>query len=123
MRLLLDVHIGLALTRACEDRGYDVLRAGAAYHDWPDERLLALARSDDRVLVTEDGDFTDLVFIHGRPPPPGILYLRAPARELASLNHAVLQVLEFGRFRNHIAVITPTGIRYRTLPGMSIDHG
>jgi predicted nuclease of predicted toxin-antitoxin system len=41
----------------------------------PDEDVLALARREDRILVTEDYDFGRLIFGERAPPPPGLIHL------------------------------------------------
>jgi predicted nuclease of predicted toxin-antitoxin system len=120
--LLLDVHVAVSLANALREAGHDVLRAGIDYHDWSDDRLLRLARSERRIVVTEDSDYTNLVFVHRQPPPLSILYLRASAAELPALKAPVMEVLAAGRFENHIVVITPTRIRYRPFPETSHDH-
>src|SRR2546423_1056645 len=43
-----------------------------------DEIVLALAQREDRVLVTFDKDFGELVFRHGRAGSPGVILLRSP---------------------------------------------
>jgi len=44
-------------------------------HSAPDINVLELARTQDRILITEDYDFGELVFGEGRAPPPGIIHL------------------------------------------------
>lgn len=45
------------------DLGHDVLSARETAPGASDEALLALANQERRVLVTEDKDFGDLVFV------------------------------------------------------------
>ncbi len=122
MRLLLDVHIGLSMTRALEAAGHDVVRAGRDFGLWSDVRLLAWACDQRRVLITEDSDFSDLVFVEGYPAPPAIIYLRSGAKTLPDLSETVCQVLVLDRLLAHIVVIGPTGVRYRPFPGTSENH-
>jgi nucleoside-diphosphate-sugar epimerase len=55
VRLLLDAHVsGRAVARALRERGHDVLAADKEREldGWEDERLLSLAASEGRILVT-----------------------------------------------------------------------
>jgi predicted nuclease of predicted toxin-antitoxin system len=71
MKFLLDVCVS---SRSLQDlligRGHDVLSAVAVDPRASDERLLALALQDERVLVTEDKDFGELVFVRRLPHGP-----------------------------------------------------
>ncbi|MDQ3608606.1 MAG: DUF5615 family PIN-like protein [Actinomycetota bacterium] len=64
MRLLLDAHISARrIAGALRGRGHDVRAADQerALDGWPDEELLALAASEQRILVTFDvKDFPDI---------------------------------------------------------------
>lgn len=63
MKFLLDVCVASrVLCDSLVDGGHDVLSAADGYAEVPDEVLLALAREQDRVLVTEDKDFGRLIF-------------------------------------------------------------
>ena len=66
MKFLLDVCADSRLLRsALLGLGHDVLSAGERFPRALDETLLAYARDDGRVLITEDKDFGELVFFTG----------------------------------------------------------
>jgi predicted nuclease of predicted toxin-antitoxin system len=116
LRFLLDVHIGKSIAVALAANGHDVVRAGLAYADWADARLLALAVTEHRVVVTQDGDFTDLVFAHFAPPPPAIIYLRCEPMEQSDMMPQLMDVLASSRLDRHLIVIKPSQTRFRPLP-------
>jgi predicted nuclease of predicted toxin-antitoxin system len=65
VKFLLDVCLSSqSLTRFLIAHGHDVLSALAVAPKAGDERLMDLALQPGRVLVTEDKDFGELVFIH-----------------------------------------------------------
>ena len=67
MRFLLDMCASSrTLTEALVEDGHDVRSARDGYSRASDEVLLALAHEEQRVLVTKDKDFGELVFLHGR---------------------------------------------------------
>ncbi|MGD0896356.1 MAG: DUF5615 family PIN-like protein [Thermoguttaceae bacterium] len=71
MKFLLDVCVSSrSLEAFLAGRGHDVLSAVAVDPRASDERLLALALQDERVLVTEDKDFGELVFVRRLPHGP-----------------------------------------------------
>jgi predicted nuclease of predicted toxin-antitoxin system len=59
-----------SLTRFLIAEGHDVLSALAVDPKASDERRMDLALQGGRVLVTEDKDFGELVFIHRLPHGP-----------------------------------------------------
>lgn len=71
MKFLLDVCVSsrsLAAFLAAE--GHDVVSAYSVDPRASDERLLEFALREDRVIVTEDKDFGELIFVQGRPHGP-----------------------------------------------------
>jgi len=64
MKFLLDVCVSSrSLEAFLVGQGHDVLSAMTIDPRASDDRLLALALEDQRVLVTEDKDFGELVFV------------------------------------------------------------
>jgi predicted nuclease of predicted toxin-antitoxin system len=67
MKVLLDACVWGGAKKALTDAGHDTVWAG----DWPedpgDEEILAIAASQQRILVTLDKDFGELVVVHGQP--------------------------------------------------------
>jgi len=60
------------LTRSMRTAGFDVLRVGDVAPAASDEQVLGLAATEDRVLLTEDNDFGDLV-VRLRLPTRGVV--------------------------------------------------
>ncbi len=70
MKFLLDsCAASRTLHKMLIDLGHNVLSAHDGYPNASDEALLALAYKEDRVLVTEDKDFGELVFLCLLPHP------------------------------------------------------
>ena len=68
MKFLLDVCVASRpLHKVLADLGHDVLSAENGYAHTSDEALLALAYRQDRVLVTEDKDFGELIHVRRLP--------------------------------------------------------
>jgi predicted nuclease of predicted toxin-antitoxin system len=73
VRRLADENVPLASIQQLRADGCDIEQVlpGAA-----DAAILQQGRRDQRVLVTFDRDFGELIFRVGEAPPPGLLYLR-----------------------------------------------
>ena len=70
MKFLLDeCAASRSLHRMLLDFGHDVVSAHDEFARASDETLLALAYEERRVLVTEDKDFGELVFVRRLPHP------------------------------------------------------
>ena len=70
MKFLLDAcAASRTLREALTALGHDVRSARGQYARASDEALLALAYAEGRVLVTEDKDFGELVYLRGMPHP------------------------------------------------------
>lgn len=83
-----------------------------------DSEVLAKARSEDRVVLTHDLDFSDLIAASGATTPSIILFRLRNMRP-ESVNRHLRQVLE--RFQSQLesgAVVTVTegSVRVRELP-------
>jgi predicted nuclease of predicted toxin-antitoxin system len=75
MRGIVDESTGVVVARWLRSLGHGILAISEARPRMIDEDILALAVRDDRVVVTNDKDFGDLVFRDGRPHR-GVILLR-----------------------------------------------
>lgn len=92
MRFLADESCDFAVVTAMRGGGHDVTavvetNAGAA-----DEIVLALARADARILLTEDKDFGLLAYAIVRETA-GVILIRFPAGARSSLGQAVVELV------------------------------
>lgn len=65
MRFLADENIPGPVAQRLRELGHDVLWAKEDHGGEQDDRLLALAQADRRVIVTCDTDFGELAFHYG----------------------------------------------------------
>lgn len=76
MRWLADANIPGYAIAYLRQRGEDVLSIAETSPTASDIEVLALARREQRLLMSFDRDHGDLVFNRGVAPPRGIVYLR-----------------------------------------------
>ena len=93
MRVLLDQSVDARLLPFLTSLGHDAVRIG---HDYPpglpDEEVLAIAHREGRILITNDRDFGELVFVHGQAHA-GVIYLRLPYSDLPLTQQRLTDVL------------------------------
>ena len=59
--------------------GHDVLSIAESHSGDADTDVLALAREEERWLVTFDRDYGELLFARNYAPPPAVILLRVPS--------------------------------------------
>ena len=92
-------------------------RVEAALRSEPDEAVLRRASDENRVVVTDDKDFGDLV-VHQRLSTAGVLLLRLQDPSLAvRIARLAARWTEIERqLPGHLVVVSDRKIRARTLP-------
>ena len=113
MRCMLDESAEVKIGAALETDGHDVKIVQRDFAvGLPDREILRLAHSEQRVVITNDRDFGDLVFRQGMPHS-GVIYLRFPLDSTADQKIASIREFletrpsEVGRF----VVLSPGGTR------------
>jgi predicted nuclease of predicted toxin-antitoxin system len=92
MRFLLDQDVYACTARTLRAGGHDVLcAADAGLAGAPDADLLAAAERENRVLVTRDRDFGNLVFV--RRAGSGVIYLRVSPATVQAVHRQLNAVL------------------------------
>ena len=117
MRFLVDACAGQRLADWLVDQGHDVLFADQLGVDPGDRALLDLAAAEDRVMVTIDMDFGELVFLHGVAHTGLVRLPDVPMAERVALMERVLDRCRdalSGRAvvtvsRQHIRLSEPSG--------------
>ena len=118
MKFLLDQDVYASTARFLRDLGHDVIPvARIGLSQAGDEALLRVAQDQNRIFVTRDRDFGNLVFVKGLGA--GVLYLRIlPSTQNAvhSELESVLEAHTEQELTQAFIVIEPGGHRIRRLP-------
>lgn len=117
MRFLADESCDFAVVRALRSVGHDVIAVSEISPRLPDPDVARLARSENRVLLTEDKDFGQLVYA-GSPASVGVIFFRFPSKVRGSLAGAAVQlVAQKGEsLGKHFVVVQPGRVRISALP-------
>jgi predicted nuclease of predicted toxin-antitoxin system len=114
LKLLADECCDRALVRAPGAGGHDVLDVSEVAPGSVDGDVLTLAVARERVLLTEDRDFGELVFA-GQVASDGVLYIRFPGNARETMLRLVPEfITEHGEASiGGFTVLTPGGARIR----------
>lgn len=102
------------------EAGHDAVHVGdRALLGAVDSRVMQLAVTEKRVVVSADTDFGELLALGRRPGTSVVLFRRAPRRPEAQVRLLVdaLPALEPHLRAGAIAVLMPGAVRVRQLPG------
>ena len=112
MKFLVDESTGTSVAEYLRRAGHDVVAVAEDMPGAADRAVLERARSENRVLITNDKDFGELVFERGWTHE-GILLLRL--RDERSANKIQMVQIVMTRVRDqlegHFVVATEAGIR------------
>ncbi|MGA8756209.1 MAG: DUF5615 family PIN-like protein [Stellaceae bacterium] len=116
MRWLADECVDAGLVNCLPAAGHDVLYMAEVETGAVDTEVLERASKEDRLLLTEDKDFGELVF-RSRQPAPGVVLIRiAPDQRLLKWTQLEAAIEIFGvRLMGHYLVIEAARLRSRPL--------
>ena len=119
MKLLADLHIAPRTVDSLRAKGHDVVRAGEVLPPTAsDVQLVALARAEQRTVLTQDLDFSAIVALSGESGP-SIISLRLESSRIENVNTRLdqaLRTLETELSRGALVTVEEGRIRIRTLP-------
>lgn len=76
MKLLANENVPMGMVRRLRDMGHDVLAILETSPGMTDTVVLELARSEQRMLLTFDRDYGELIYLKRLPLPLGVIYMR-----------------------------------------------
>ena len=93
--------------------GHDVRSASEVAPSATDEALLTLALEEQRVIITLDKDFGELVFLRGMSHPSIIRFVDMPVHEQVAAMRDLIANHSESMNSDALIVVTPTRIRVR----------
>ncbi len=115
MKLLANENFPLASVNILRESGFDIKSIGIECSGVTDAEVIRFAQSENRVILTFDSDYGELIFKKGLKPKEGVIYLRwndfqpeEPGEYLAVL----FKSKEIG-FEGKLTVISENNIRQR----------
>ena len=119
MRILADVHISPSTVQRLNQLGHDAIRVNTIMpHNAADRAIVAQAAADDRVVLTQDLDFSDIIALSGATRP-SLITLRLSDSRVENVNRvleSVLPDLEDTVASGIAATVGDNQVRIRRLP-------
>ncbi len=116
MQILADENIPRVAVLRLRRDGHDVLWIRESSPGISDEAVIELAAAEERIIVTFDKDFGELVIARGALNPPGIVLYRISMESPAAVAATISATLASRNdWPGHLAVIDDTRIRMRPL--------
>lgn len=117
MRLCANENLPGDCIAALRVAGHDVLWARESMPGAADEKVLAHALAERRLLLTFDKDFGALVFQRGRRASAGIVLFRISLPSATAVASEVTRILALrSDWAGHFSVVDDRAIRMRPLP-------
>ena len=116
MRFLADENLPRDVVDVLRREGHDVTWIRADSPERDDPQVLDRATAEERILITADSDFGEIIFRFRRAASSGVILLRLSGspQEQADVLSAVL--VTRGDWNDHFAVVTDDRVRMRPLP-------
>jgi len=116
VRFLVDESTGTAVVAHHRRLGHDVLAVAESMPQAADSDILACAVAEDRILLTNDKDFGELVF-RNRQAHSAVVLLRLQDESSSNRVQVVQNLLDqfADRLVYHFTVATETNVRFRPL--------
>ena len=96
MKFITDENLGIQIPRFLKSLDYDVISVIEVALSYPDIDILAIANKENRILLTTDKDFGELVFkeklIHS-----GVILLRLRDESVKNKKKVILRELNSGK--------------------------
>lgn len=117
MRFLADESCDFAIVRALRAAGHDVTAVAEVALGAADDMVLELARREQRLLLTEDKDFGQLVYAGGNAAG-SVIFIRYPATARSLLPQIIVDLVsrEPDRLTGAFVVVQPSRIRISRSP-------
>jgi len=115
MKILANENFPRASVLYLQSVGYDIKSIGVDDAGITDKEVMEIALVENRLIITFDSDYGELIFKHGYKPPAGVIYLRLKEYSPeypGQLIHDILSTTGFS-FDQKLSVIDQNGIRQR----------
>ncbi|MFN0203080.1 MAG: DUF5615 family PIN-like protein [Bacteroidia bacterium] len=75
-KLLINENFPMASIKLLKNQGYDVKSILLEFSGITDEEVMQIAITEERLILTFDRDYGELIFKYGFKPSAGVIYLR-----------------------------------------------
>ncbi len=76
MKFLANENFPVTSSRLLKNACFDIVHIGIEYVGITDREVMRLAIEEERIILTFDRDYGELIFKHAYLPPKGVVYFR-----------------------------------------------
>ncbi len=118
MRFLANENFPVPSIHRLREAGYEVAAVIEDNRGCDDTEVMARAVSEERIIITFDRDYGELIYRLRVSPPPGVIYLRYAPRTPFEPAAQLIELFRDGQivFEGKFTVIKRDQIRQRPLP-------
>lgn len=115
MKFLADENIGLQVVKSLRNSGFNIKSVLDIRPGISDAKILSIANDENRILITSDKDFGELVY-SGKLAHHGVILLRLKKDSSQNKVKVLYQLIHKHSSKLHKAftVVTETAVRIRT---------
>ncbi len=112
MRFLADESCDFIVVRTLREAAHDVVSVAESFQGAQDDVLIEIALREERIFLTEDKDFGELVFAHQRKCG-GVIFIRFPSKARSKLSKAILELVrgQGDKLVGKFIVVRPNRVR------------
>lgn len=117
MKFLVDESVEYRVVLDLKEKGFDIASVASDFPSLKDKRVLSRAEREERILITNDKDFGELIF-RQKLPHKGVILLRLPDETA----QAKIEKLDFllksygNKLKDNFVVVTKDRVRIRKKP-------
>ena len=114
MRFIVDESTGYTVANYLRSQGHDVVFVGEVWPEAEDSTILHHAITTERIIVTNDKDFGELIF-RSRHPHHGIVLMRLQSDSSQNRVRVITSLLQqyADKLPDRLTVVTETTVRFR----------
>lgn len=115
LKFLVDECTGVKVSEALSDDGYPADYVGEFMKGAKDKRILQKALEENRILITNDKDFGEIIYREGKPHA-GVLLLRLekdfPTNRISTIKN-IIEEFDEETLKGNFIVASEKGVRIR----------
>jgi predicted nuclease of predicted toxin-antitoxin system len=116
IRFLANENVPLATVKRLQQEGFDVVSVSTDLPSVKDESVILFASMDNRIIITFDRDYGELIFKNNIAAPPGIIYFRLHSFRPEDPAEILLNFLRLDiDFEGFFSVISENNLRQKKL--------
>lgn len=98
------------------DKSIDIIHIGNEFPGISDQEVLKLAMKLERIIITFDSDYGEIIFKNNIIPPQGVIYLRLRSYQPVDPGKLIFKIITNSKisFTSKITVIDKNSIRQKS---------